>query len=284
MNKPIILLSLICTAALSCNTITIKTYEEAFQFPLAEAGDTLGTYVAFNLEYCGSFKGDKALTEKMNKTIRDSVFFGEWAGILPQERKYLPSTYRDGDFHSCAKIAALILHLNEVWNEGLFGAENYYMHQGRYFWEEEDDDDNDDDKGVMTWYAITEGSFLSKYKNFQNYWIENDIYSGGAHGNTFYTPIVFNMDNAEVVRITDIIPEENNGLLLKIANEKGHYQGHGILYQGDTMPERFTMDETGITWYTQPYEWGPDVMDFTLSWEDLAPVLCSSFTKRRLII
>lgn len=278
MKKVFLIITTAC-AILSCNkgATTINVYEETFQFPLLERSDTMGTTVSFRVEYYDSYNGDKVLTEKLNATIRDSVFFGKYTCFAGDGGKYLPESITNGNFETSGKIAAMAFHLNEVWMEGWESAESYYGHGGDYYWTDRDDDEKGEYDAV-TWELMTYGEFAGQYKHFQNYLIESSQYTGGAHGNTYIVPIVLNLETGGAVQLTDIVPAENYDALMAIAHDKGVCEyDKDILFTGDEIPDHFSLDESGITFITQPYEWAPWALSFALSWEDLKPVLAPEF-------
>ena len=274
--KKILFLLLGLGALAACHRV--DTYEERFIFSEKENGDTLGTRVEFVVELYGLLsRAENA--GALNEIIRDSIFYGSHFGMSVGSLNLIgivPESIRKADTRSAAKLYSLAFYLEEHLDEGWEGAYQYAKHFMKHDWE---------DYAPLCWGSYTEARFLDKYKNFQNYGITCDQYTGGAHGNSFYTPLVFDESKGVLLRWTDIIPAERAPALLRLIHEKAvrFYEDGETLpagFKGDFIPDYFTLDEKGITWYTQPYEWSPQPECFSLLWEDLQNLLNPRFRSK----
>lgn len=251
----------------SDDVIVSELYERTV-FPFIETSDTLGTITEYSIRYFADVRGDKALTAKMNQSVIDSVFFGYYT--LPFYTGVLPEGYvKMTDIRDAIKAHSLLFHTSSMLNGGW---EGYYNLTHR-----EDEEDWTYDQ----WYYSVETDVMEAYKNYLSYDILTYHYTGGAHGHEYRTTIVFNLDGGEVVKLDDIVPSENRERLLDLLKTESTYtnnpeeDGYDLVtgYSKDEIPGYFLIDSNGITWYTQPYQYGPWGVPLALTWNQLKGVV-----------
>ncbi len=242
---------------------------EEFFFQIRPDIDSIGTNMEYNIQYFADVRGDAALTAKMNQTIIDSVFFGYHTSTVFTHSDVLPAGFTEmSDITDIVKMHALTFHTFALLDEGWEGL--YHIVEAEM----------DEDWCYYPWFGCMETQFLEPYKNYLSYGIDSYEYTDGAHGNEYYVPVVFNLETGDVVKIEDIVPAENMERLIELLGEATYSNNpedseyhESIGYDSDELPLYFTIDSYGITWYTQPYEYGPWVIPFALTWDQLRGVV-----------
>lgn len=254
----------------SADVVEYASLSEEYFFPLRKDCDSLGTTVKHNVEYFKDVRGDAAITDRMNQIIIDSVFFGAYTSTAFSRADSFPEGFTGmTDFNDAAKAHALMFNTIAMLDEGWEG-----------YWDILSGE-LDEDWSYYPWYSEIEATFLEPYKHYLSYKIDCWEYTGGAHGNGYCTPIVFDLETGELVTIDDIVPADSRESLKTLFetearwtnNPDSDYYGEDPIEYDGEIPDYFIVDSYGITWYTQPYEFGPWCIPLALTWEQLRGVV-----------
>lgn len=149
------------------------------------------------------------------------------------------------------------------------------------------DDSEDYWRPTITYYSYT-GYFAGRHGRAQTYILEEESYTGGAHG--MYTESAFLVDRKTGNRITeaefftDGYREPLAGLLTEriynLPEEDENFEGvniDDIIFVDEIQPNgNFKVDERGVTYIFNPYEIGPYVLGIIhllLPWEEVDPLV-----------
>jgi hypothetical protein len=137
--------------------------------------------------------------------------------------------------------------------------------------------------------------------NYLSFGTDTNIYSGGAHGNYSIAMYAFDVKNKKLLKLEDIIKDNDIPGFLAIAKQhfaksahvdtNAHWKAAGywfnkkdsqkvepkwLLEDGFYLPKNFAIDNHGITFLYQSYEIAPysyGAPSFTIPWDQLKPYL-----------
>ena len=131
------------------------------------------------------------------------------------------------------------------------------------------------------WEDAVNGFFSGRYGPYRSYILDYYTYTGGAHGLTTWTPLVFNTETGEVVSESDFFApdyaESVSDLLRKHILDRAEEDQIELFDLGSVAVNgAFEPGRDGVTWYFQPYEIAPyayGVISVTVPWNELKPYL-----------
>lgn len=140
---------------------------------------------------------------------------------------------------------------------------------------------DEDEFNNLNWNVETSGAFAERYKNWINYFYDDFLYLGGAHGINTHVPLVFDVNTGELASYRDFtgtVSEER----LKELLDKHKFDNldldedidrNDVFYVEEIEPSAFfSVDGKGITFYYQPYELAAYVfgtITIPVPWEEL---------------
>ena len=142
--------------------------------------------------------------------------------------------------------------------------------------------DEGDEPWMMNWTYSMEGSFSTgcAARHLRTYDVMDDSYTGGAHGSTYNTSLVFDMTTGQRISEADLFREGFEADIAEALNDKVleglDEELWEAVYEVPTPNGNFSVSEQGVTWHYNPYEIGPYVLGFltaSFTWDELAPYL-----------
>ena len=142
--------------------------------------------------------------------------------------------------------------------------------------------DEGDEPWMMNWSYSMDGSFTTgcASRNLRTYSVMDDSYSGGAHGTTINTFLVFDLTTGRQITEADLF---RDGFEEDIAEPLYDKVLEGLdedawdaIYEVPTPNGNFSVSEQGLTWHYNQYEIAPYVvgpLSAEFSWDELAPYL-----------
>lgn len=140
----------------------------------------------------------------------------------------------------------------------------------------------------MSYEELAEGTITFQESNFLSYQFKVFSYMGGAHGNTTTANRVFDLQNQQVVTLSNLFSGDNLaevGVLLRQAlaslNECESVEQlaqSGIFFSANDIEpnDNFMLDNNGLTWIYDPYEIAPYAygpVTVSLTWKELINLL-----------
>lgn len=207
---------------------------------------------SYSMEYVTSAKSQE-IADNINRTIIEFTLYYDTAGMPP-----VISTY-------C-----------QQWVEGIDAEYNEFA--GEVLPEL----DEGDEPWMMNWSYSMDGSFTTgcASRNLRTYSVMDDSYSGGAHGTTTNTFLVFDMTTGQRITEADLfrdgfeedIAEPLYDKILENLDE----EAWDAIYEVPTPNGNFSVSEQGLTWHYNQYEIAPYVvgpLSAEFTWDELAPYL-----------
>lgn len=149
----------------------------------------------------------------------------------------------------------------------------------------------EDMQAAATWMSYeeqAEGTVVFHENSFLSYQFKVYSYMGGAHGNTVTTNRVFDMNNQNVVTLSNLFTDEALSVVGDYLRQALASQNEcqtvdeliqsGIFFSaGEIEPnDNFLLDNKGLTWVYDPYEIAPYAygpVTVSLSWNQLADLI-----------
>lgn len=205
-----------------------------------------------SIEYYSSCKAGKEVCDKINDLIVVSMFGDEYSGMSVDDAVKSNMESTKEDYH---KMIAKVDSASKADGIGRGMALNNSFEY--------------------------EGTFAESYKDMQSYECSLYAYMGGAHPNTIFKCLVFDMKTGNKVGISDLLVDGSEEEISNLIHEE--------LLKGDAPDEEpFFFDEAkffndnilvsdeGITWLFNTYEIAPyssGEQIATISWDALKPYL-----------
>lgn len=129
------------------------------------------------------------------------------------------------------------------------------------------------------WEDAVNGFFSGRYGPYRSYILDYYTYTGGAHGLTTWTPLVFDSRTGELVNEADFFaPDYAEGVSELLRRHLDDNPDEIELFDRGsvTVNGAFEPGKDGVTWYFQPYEIAPyayGVISVTVPWNELKPYL-----------
>lgn len=269
----------ILAASSCCGEMSYKEYGFTENAALKDGLDA-ALDISIMMEYPDGGLADETISKICN-AITVTAFGEEYAGMSPQDavnacaEKYIAS-YRE-------------INLELAGSEAGAGA------------------------SALSWDKYTEGMFTGTYgKKMTGYKVTDYSYTGGAHGMSSETCLVFNMKTGDRVSLDDIFRDDSRDILTslltrhakdgKTGNDTAVKDGNGtpaakdadsddadltdnagtgsisdyLLVTEVEPTENFTVDDEGVTFVYNPYEiaaYAAGTVRLTLTWDELDGLL-----------
>ncbi|MBR5702989.1 MAG: DUF3298 domain-containing protein [Bacteroidales bacterium] len=142
--------------------------------------------------------------------------------------------------------------------------------------------DEGDEPWMMNWSYTMDGSFTTgcASRNLRTYSVMDDSYSGGAHGTTINTFLVFDLTTGRQITEADLFrdgfEEDIAEPLYDKVLENLDEDAWDAIYEVPTPNGNFSVSEQGLTWHYNQYEIAPYVvgpLSAEFTWDELAPYL-----------
>ena len=142
--------------------------------------------------------------------------------------------------------------------------------------------DNGEEAAVLSWEMSVSGYFCGVYEDMYSYNVVSYSYTGGAHGSTVETGLVFNGATGEPVVEDDLFADgyrETLSELLSSHLEESliDTEAYDALFIKDIEPNgNFIVTADGITYTYGQYEVGPyylGIIKVTVPWDELQSIL-----------
>ncbi len=243
----------------------ISTYENTYEQTLVQ-DDSASVQISHSIQYYKSFKGGKALRDRINEAIVKCCFGDEYAGLTVEEAS---------DAVSDTLIAGYQKDAGQSYEEYLA------------YSQEDEDDDYWTPATFCNWYYGTVGAFGDGFMNLLTYQVFSESYTGGAHGMYYSIPYVIDLNSGEIVTENDLfLPgyvAPVTGLIKeRLESEQGSDTFETMFQEGMVPNGKCGVSLEGVTWFYQPYEiasYAEGIIKVTVSWADLKPYLNSEYIK-----
>ena len=142
--------------------------------------------------------------------------------------------------------------------------------------------DEGDEPWMMNWSYSMDGSFTTgcASRHLRTYSVMDDSYSGGAHGTTINTFLVFDLTTGRQITEADLFrdgfEEDIAEPLYDKVLENLDEEAWEAIYEVPTPNGNFSVSEQGLTWHYNQYEIAPYVvgpLSAEFTWDELAPYL-----------
>ena len=243
----------------------VATYENNYEQTLVQ-DDSASVQINHSIEYYKSFKGGRALRNKINDAIVRSCFGEEYAGLTVEEAS---------DAVSDTLISGYQKDAGQSYEEYLA------------YSNENESDDYWDPATFCNWYYRTVGAFGDEFMNLLTYQVLSESYTGGAHGMYYSIPYIINIKNGEIVTENDLfLPgyvAPVTGLIKdRLESEQGSDTFETMSQDGMVPNGKCGVSIEGVTWFFQPYEiasYAEGIIKVTVPWAELKPYLNSEYIK-----
>ena len=253
MKKIFLFLSVAALCMVAACTREMKTATAADEGKIdLEGYEGYGCGWSYSMEYVTAAKSQE-IADNINRTIIESAICYDLADMPP-----VVSTY-------C-----------QHWVEGIDA--EYDEFAGEILPEL----DEGDEPWMMNWSYSMDGSFTTgcASRNLRTYSVMDDSYTGGAHGTTINTFLVFDLTTGRRITEADLfrdgfeedIAEPLYDKILEGLDE----DAWGAIYEVPTPNGNFSVSEQGLTWHYNQYEIAPYVvgpLSAEFTWDELAPYL-----------
>ena len=142
----------------------------------------------------------------------------------------------------------------------------------------------EEDAPFLNWGFERKGAFGETFGHYVNYIVDQYEYMGGAHGMYGTFPLVFDLNNGQVVSWNEFAPglstEKMTELItahrlddLKDTIGEEDIDDNDIFFHETIAPsDSFSVDAKGLTFYYQPYDIAPyvfGIITIPVPWEEL---------------
>ena len=136
----------------------------------------------------------------------------------------------------------------------------------------------------LNWGFDRRGAFGETFDHYVNYTVDQYEYMGGAHGMYGTFPLVFDLNNGQVVSWNEIVPGVSKEKMTELITahrlddlkdmigEEAIDEGDIFFHETIEPSDSFTVDAKGLTFYYQPYDIAPyvfGVITIPVPWEEL---------------
>ena len=136
----------------------------------------------------------------------------------------------------------------------------------------------------LNWGFDRRGAFGETFDHYVNYTVDQYEYMGGAHGMYGTFPLVFDLNNGQVVSWNEVVPGVSTEKMTELITahrlddlkdmigEEAIDEGDIFFHETIEPSDSFTVDAKGLTFYYQPYDIAPyvfGVITIPVPWEEL---------------